>query len=148
MPDRREKEHAYPDSMPRAAVAGREKPAPQHRRITQPAELAGRSPDDRPASEALQKLATELAAAAERMARLGDYRDTSRPDSDLAERIAALRERILALRKRIAVAIADYENYTRALALAELQGRQRQLEDYLEQARLELAKTYDQASDR
>ena len=148
LPDRREKEHAYPDSMPRAAVAGREKPAPQHRRITQPAELAGRSPDDRPASEALQKLATELAAAAERMARLGDYRDTSRPGSDLAARIAALRERILALRKRIAVAIADYENYTRALALAELQGRQRQLEDYLEQARLELAKTYDQASDR
>jgi predicted nucleic acid-binding Zn-ribbon protein len=134
--------------MPRAAVAGREKPAPQQRRVTRPAALAGRSPDDAPASEALQQLATELAAAAERMARLGDYRDTSRPGSDLAARIAALRERILALRERIAVAIADYESYTRALALAELQGRQRQLEDYLEQARLELAKTYDQASDR
>jgi predicted negative regulator of RcsB-dependent stress response len=148
LPDRREKEHAYPDSMPRATVAGRDKPAPRQRRITRPAALAGRSPDDAPASEALQQLATELAAAAERMARLGDYRDTSRPDSDLAARIAALRERILALRERIAIAIADYESYTRALALAELQGRQRQLEDYLEQARLELAKTYDQASDR
>ena len=69
-------------------------------------------------------------------------------DSDLAARIAALRARILALRARIAAAIADYESYTRALALAELQARQRQLEGYLEQARLELAKTYDQATER
>jgi hypothetical protein len=147
-PDRREQEHAYQDSMPRAAVASREKAAPQRRLIGQPAEPAGRSADDRPPSEALQQLATELAAAAERMARLVDHRDTSRPDSDLATRIAALRQRIIALRERIAAAIADYESYTRALALAELQGRQRQLEGYLEQARLELAKTYDQASDR
>ena len=148
LPDRREKEHAYPDSMPRTGVASIRKTEPQSRRISHPAALAGRSPDDRPASETLQKLASELAAASERMARLGDYRDKSRPDSDLAARIAALRERILALRERIAAAIADYESYTRALALAELQGRQRQLEGYLEQARLELAKTYDQATDR
>ena len=148
LPDRREQEHAYPDGMPRRAAATARRAEPQSRRISEPAALAGRSPENRPASDALQKLATELAAAAERMARLGDYRDESRPDSDLAARIAALRARILALRERIAAAIADYESYTRALALAELQGRQRQLEEYLEQARLELAKTYDQAADR
>ena len=148
LPDRRDKEHAYPDTMPGTGVASTRKTEPQSRRIRQPAALAGRSPDVRPASETLQKLASELAAASERMARLGDYRDKSRPGSNLAARIAALRERILALRERIAAAIADYESYTRALALAELQGRQRQLEGYLEQARLELAKTYDQATDR
>ena len=134
--------------MPRSAAATARSTEPRSRRVSQPPPLAGRSPENRPASEALQELATELAAAAERMARLGDYRDESRPDSDLTARIAALRERILALRERIAAAIADYESYTRALALAELRARQRQLEDYLEQARLELAKTYDQAADR
>jgi tetratricopeptide (TPR) repeat protein len=148
LPERRGQEHAYPDGMPRSAAATARPAEPRSRRVSQPPPLAGQSPENRPASEALQELATELAAAAERMARLGDYRDESRPDRDLTARIAALRERILALRERIAAAIADYESYTRALALAELRARQRQLEDYLEQARLELAKTYDQAADR
>jgi hypothetical protein len=148
LPERREQEHTYPDGMPPGTVVTARRTEPQSRRISEPAALAGHSPENRPASEALQELANELAAAAERMARLDDYRDDSRPDSGLAARLAALRERILALRERIAATIADYESYTRALALAELQGRQRQLEGYLEQARLELAKTYDQAADR
>jgi hypothetical protein len=59
-----------------------------------------------------------------------------------------MRARILALRARIAAALADHERYTRALALAELRQRQLALEGYLEQARLELAKTYDQATAR
>jgi len=52
------------------------------------------------------------------------------------------------LRARIANAIALYESYTQALALDELDRRQHLLEDLLEQASLELAKTYDQRSDR
>ena len=68
--------------------------------------------------------------------------------TDLSDRIAALRERILRLRARIESAIALYESYARSLALDELDHRQQLLEGLLEQASLELAKTYDQASDR
>jgi hypothetical protein len=148
LPERREEEYAYPDARPvataRASNRGR-----QSRRIREPAARPGRAVDERPAGEELQALATELAAAAERMASLPAERlQSPGGDSDLAARIAALRARILALRARIAAAIADYESYTRALALAELRARQRQLEGYLEQARLELAKTYDQATER
>ena len=83
------------------------------------------------------------------MLQLGDTLETG-PDGipDLNDRIAALRERILRLRVRIEGAIALYESYTRSLALDELDHRQQLLEGLLEQASLELAKTYDQASDR
>jgi hypothetical protein len=70
------------------------------------------------------------------------------PGAGLQERIAALRARILKLRARIANALVLYENYTRTMALEELDRRQLLLEDLLEQANLELAKTYDQSSDR
>ena len=60
---------------------------------------------------------------------------------------AELRKRILRLRGRVNNAITLNEGYTQALALDELKRRQRQLEGLLEQANLELAKTYDQAAD-
>ena len=65
-------------------------------------------------------------------------------NDDLEQRIAALRARILTLRDRIDNAIALHENHTREMALLELDRRQLLLEGLLEQASLELAKTYDQ----
>jgi hypothetical protein len=82
------------------------------------------------------------------MARLSRAFDAAPPGVDgLEGRVAALRERILQLRARINNAIALNESYIRALALDELDRRQHQLEGLLEQASLELAKTYDQAAD-
>jgi hypothetical protein len=149
LPERRESEYAYPDSRPDAARAVPEKGERQARQISSPSPQPRRARQADAGGEALQALAEELAAATDRMAKLdtgtGQRADD---DSDLAARIAAMRARILALRARIAAAIADYERYTRALALEELRQRQIALEGYLEQARLELAKTYDQATAR
>jgi hypothetical protein len=98
--------------------------------------------------EALRELAAALNSATSRMARLGDAFDPATGSVDLAARIAALRARILELRTRIENAIALYESYTEALVLDELDRREGLLEDLREQASLELAKTYDRASDR
>ncbi len=96
----------------------------------------------------MRELAAALNSATERMAQLGESFEPAEGTAGLEDRIAALRARILQLRARIANAIALYESYTQALALDELDRRQHLLEDLLEQASLELAKTYDQASDR
>jgi hypothetical protein len=101
-----------------------------------------------PVGNALRELAEALSSATQRMVRLGESLDSGAEFIDLEDRIAALRARILQLRARIANAIALYETYTQTLALNELDRRQHLLEDLLEQASLELAKTYDQSSDR
>jgi tetratricopeptide (TPR) repeat protein len=149
LPERRDPEYAYPDPD---FSASRDRPAKgerQARRIGSPSPEPRRPSQTDAGGEALQALAEELAAAADRMAKLGSERlQAAEDNSDLAARIAAMRARILALRARIAAALADHERYTRALALAELRQRQLALEGYLEQARLELAKTYDQATAR
>jgi hypothetical protein len=98
--------------------------------------------------EALRELATALNSATDRMLQLGESYDGMTDSIDLRERIAALRQRILLLRARIENALALYEDYTQSLALDELDQRQQLLEDLLEQASLELAKTYDRASER
>jgi tetratricopeptide (TPR) repeat protein len=102
-----------------------------------------------PVGEALRELAEAINSATDRMLQLGDALDFGADGiTDLSDHIAALRERILRLRVRIEGAIALYERYARSLALDELDHRQQLLEGLLEQASLELAKTYDQASDR
>ena len=96
-----------------------------------------------PVGDALRELAAALTNTTERMAGLnGAYTG----EAELERRVEALRRRILALRARIGDAIALYENYTRAMALDELNRRELMLQDLLEQASLELAKTYDQSS--
>ena len=82
------------------------------------------------------------------MVQLGESFDPTEEIAGLEQRIAALRARIFRLRARIANALVLYESYTQALALNELDRRRHLLEDLLEQASLELAKTYDQSSDR
>jgi hypothetical protein len=111
-------------------------------------EEPGFNPGAVPVGEALRELAAALNNATERMAGLNGSFDPDAGIAGLEERIAALRARILKLRARIANAIVLYENYTRAMALDELDRRQLLLEDLLQQASLELAKTYDQSSDR
>ena len=107
--------------------------------------MPGFNPGAVPVGEALRELAAALNSATDRMAQLGESFDPAAGIAGLEERIAALRARILQLRARIANALALYESYTQALALDELDRRQQLLEDLLEQASLELAKTYDQS---
>ena len=97
----------------------------------------GFNPDTKPVGKAARRSAARL-----------DGEEMNDPNAGLDELIAALYARILNLQARIADALALYENHTRALTLEELDRRQLLLEGLLEQARLELAVTYDQSSDR
>ncbi len=144
-----EEDYAYPDRvLGKRSRPGERHAYPLNRLIPAPGDDAGFNPGAVPVGEALRELAAALNSATSRMVQLGESFDPTEGIAGLEERIAALRARILQLRKRIENAITLYENYTRALALDELDRRQYLLEDLLEQASLELAKTYDQSSER
>jgi len=144
-----EEDYAYPDMVARKRTRPGDSYATKlNRLIPAPQDDAGFDPGAVPVGEALRELAAALNSATERMAQLGESFDPALGGAGLEERIAAVRARILRLRARIANAIALHESYTQALALDELDRRQHLLEDLLEQASLELAKTYDQSSDR
>ena len=144
-----EEDYAYPDKVARKRTQPGDHYAYQlNRMIPARQDEAGFNPGAVPVGEALRELAAALNSATNRMAQLGESFDPALEIAGLEERIAALRARILQLRARIANALALYESYTQALALDELDRRQHLLEDLLEQASLELAKTYDQSSDR
>jgi len=150
MPTDGQEDYAYPDDVPKSRsrpgkrVAYPVSPATQSQIASQ-----GFDPGAVPVGEALRELAEAINSATDRMLQLGDSFDPGMDGmTDLSDRIAALRERILRLRARIESAIALYEDYARSLALDELDHRQQLLEGLLEQASLELAKTYDKASDR
>jgi hypothetical protein len=142
-------DYAYPDAI--ARFEPRAQPGEMRRRMQRsdaPEEEAGFYAGAQPVGDALRELAVALSSATDRMARLSEAFDEAPPGVDgLEDRIAALRDRIFRLRGRVNHAIALNESYTQALALDELNRRQHQLEDLLEQASLELAKTYDQAAD-
>lgn len=144
-----DQDYAYPDAV--AYDASRARQADRRRRmqlISAPGVDDGFNPGAEPVGEALQELAAALGSATDRVARLSRALDAESPGVDgLEARIAALRARILRLRDRVNTAIALNEGYTQALALDELKRRRHQLEGLLEQASLELAKTYDQAAD-
>lgn len=144
-----EQDYAYPDAV--ALDQRRAEPGNKRkimRLITPPSADVGFDAGAQPVGEALRELASALSSATDRMARLSRAFDAAPPGIDgIESRIAALRARILRLRGRINHAIALNERYIQALALNELDRRQQQLQDLLEQASLELAKTYDQAAD-
>jgi tetratricopeptide (TPR) repeat protein len=144
-----EPEFTYPDAV--ALDEPRARPTDKRQRmrlITAPGADAGFNAGAEPVGDALHELAAALSSATDRVARLSRVFDAASPGVDgLEGRIAELRKRILRLRGRVNNAIALNEGYTQALALDELKRRQRQLEGLLEQANLELAKTYDQAAD-
>ena len=148
MPDD-EEDYAYPDKVPGKRKQPGERYATRLSQIIPPPQDdAGFDAGAVPVGEALRELASALNSATRRMAQLSESFDSSEEIAGLEERIAALRARILQLRARIEHAIALYESYTQTLALNELDRRQHLLEDLLEQASLERAKTYDQNSDR
>ena len=142
--ERREEDYAYPDRVPKKRAAARDTYAYQLGRLLPAEETEAMfDPGAVPVGDALRELAAALTNTTERMAGLnGAYTG----EAELERRVEALRRRILALRARIGDAIALYENYTRAMALDELNRRELMLQDLLEQASLELAKTYDQSS--
>jgi hypothetical protein len=144
-----EQEYAYPDAVALAERrAGPDNKRKLMRLITPPSADAGFNTGAEPVGEALRELATALSSATDRMAQLSRASDAAPPGVDgLESRISALHARILRLRARINHAIALNESYIQSLALDELDRRQHQLQDLLEQASLELAKTYDQAAD-
>ncbi len=149
MPDGGVEDYAYPDKVAAGHTRPGERYAYQLNRMLPPSgNTAGFNPGAVPVGEALRELAAAINSATGRMAKLGESFDPAAGIDGLEARIAALRARILKLRARIENALALYERYTQALALDELDRRQHLLEDLQEQASLELAKTYDQASER
>ena len=139
-------DYAYPDAPRKRRSSKRQRYGYNLNQLLAPEqEENGFKPAAVPVGEALRELAVALNNSTRRMAQL---RDTSSDSEDLQQQIAALRARIVSLRTRIANAIELHEAYARALALEELDRRQYLLEDLLQQASLELAKTYDQRSDQ
>jgi chromosome segregation ATPase len=101
-------------------------------------------PDIGLAENALGGLSAALGQTNDRIAQIArKARDRRSGVKDYRALIEALQERARRLRERIAAAIELYERYARALVIDELEDRRSRLEAYLQQARLELAKTYD-----
>jgi hypothetical protein len=140
-------DYAYPDA--KANEVTHTLP-PTRRRILRRLDTAETAADQAAgpaaAGGALEELASELARAAQRVALLGQSSASQPANLDLGKRLAALRERILRVREGVLAAQQQHERFARALALADLKQRENRLQSLLEQARLELAKTYDQAS--
>ncbi|MEH6636211.1 MAG: tetratricopeptide repeat protein [Halioglobus sp.] len=144
--EQEDEDYAYPDLVPqKGSTPGEYYAYPVNRLLPASEDDPGFDAGAVPVGEALRELAAALNSSTDRMAALGQSTDSA---AGLEEQVAALRTRILKLRARIANALVLYEDYTRAMALDELNRRQLLLEDLLEQASLELAKTYDQSSDR
>jgi tetratricopeptide (TPR) repeat protein len=140
-----EDDYAYPDLAPKNRTTPGERYAVQlNNMLANDEQERGFNPGAVPVGQALRELAAALVNTTHRVAELDESLD---PNAGLQERVAALRARILKLRARIANALTLHQSYTRAMALDELDRRQHLLEDLLEQASLELAKTYDHSSD-
>jgi hypothetical protein len=134
-------DYAYPDTIPEEGSApGKRYGYQLKRRLSAGEDARGFNPDADSVGDALHSLAA-------RLNKVGTNESLG-PTAGLEEQIADLYARMLQLRARIANAIALYENHARVMALEELDRRQLLLEVLLEQASLELAKTYDQSSNR
>jgi len=139
-------ESPYPDAVARDEHRPRSLRRPM-RRFIHPGTGPAFAMDGKPTGKALEELAGAVGRATDRMDRVVRALSPKEARSrELEHRLAALRERILRLRNRVAAAIALHENYAKSLAIDELERRKGQVEHYLEQARLELAKTYDLAA--
>ena len=105
-------------------------------------------PDPVLGDDPLGGLSAALRRTNDRIAQIArKARDRRSGVKDYRALIEALQERARRLRERIAAAIELYERYAKALIIDELEERRGRLEDYLQQARLELAKTYDLDTD-
>jgi hypothetical protein len=142
-----EEDYAYPDSSEPQKIQAGENYRYQLTRVLSEAEQESHfDPGAVPVGQALRELAATLNHTTENMTKLNQTFDHFADKNVQQERINKLHTRILKLRMRIANALKLYENYVATMALDELDRRQHLLEDLLEQASLELAKTYDQRS--
>jgi len=138
-----EEDYAYPDELPRVG---------SNRRVRSGLFLPGpevSSPFDAsatPVEGPLRDLALDINQGAGRRQPMVHSFDPGVTGEEREQQIEALRQRIKELRTRVSQAVVHFEEYTRALALEELDYRQGVLETMQEQASLELAKTYDQLS--
>ncbi len=118
------------------------------RRTTEVGADSDLPPDTGLGENPLGGLSAALGRTNDRIAQIArKARDRRSGVKDYRALIEALQARALRLRERIAAAIELYERYARALIIDELEDRRSRLEDYLQQARLELAKTYDLDTD-
>lgn len=115
-----------------------------------PDEALSEARDDGPRMPgSMADLGLAIEGARERTDALRRRLDSAGPDrSDLKARLDALRARIEALGPWVDRIMAMHEAYVRDVALAELERRKLRLEEYLERAELDLARTYDRASER
>jgi hypothetical protein len=138
---------AYPDlALPEESYRDPTRHLP--RRTTKAGADSDVPPDIGLGENPLEGLSAALGRTNERIAQIArKARDRRSGVKDYRALIEALQERARRLRERIAAAIELYERYAKALIIDELEDRRSRLEDYLQQARLELAKTYDLDTD-
>ena len=138
---------AYPDlALPEESYRGPTRHSP--RRTTEAGADSDVPPDIGLGENPLDGLSAALGRTNDRIAQIArKARDRRSGVKDYQALIEALQERARRLRERIAAAIELYERYAKALIIDELEDRRSRLEDYLQQARLELAKTYDLDTD-
>lgn len=142
-----DEDFAYPD-LARPAGSRTDSTRRLVRRTPAIAADPGVPPDAAIAGKDLGGLSAVLDRTDDRIAQIArKLRDQRSGVKDYRALIRALQERARRLRERIAAAIELHERYAKALILDELEDRQSRLEDYLRQARLELAKTYDLDTD-
>ncbi|MGB5198406.1 MAG: hypothetical protein WBR56_00735 [Sedimenticolaceae bacterium] len=138
---------AYPDlALPEESYGDPTRHLP--RRTTEAGADSDVPPDIGLGENPLDGLSAALGRTNDRIAQIArKARDRRSGVKDYRALIEALQQRARRLRERIAAAIALYERYAKALIIDELEDRRSRLEDYLQQARLELAKTYDLDTD-
>lgn len=144
-----EEDYAYPDSAERQQIEPGDDYGYQLTRLLLAKEEEAHFDSGAvPVGQALRELAVTLNNTTEKMAELNNTFDPYSENERRQERISMLHARTLKLRMRIANALKLYENYVSAMALSEFGRRQHLLEDLLEQASLELAKTYDNSAEQ
>ncbi len=138
---------AYPDlALPEESYGDPARNLP--RRTTEAGADSDVPPEIGSGENPLDGLSAALGRTNDRIAQIArKARDRRSGVKDYRALIDALQERARRLRERIAAAIELYERYAKALMIDELEDRRSRLEDYLQQARLELAKTYDLDTD-
>ncbi|MEH6569072.1 MAG: tetratricopeptide repeat protein [Halioglobus sp.] len=142
-------DYAYPDSAPQQQTEPGDTYGYQLTRLLSVTEEETHFDSGAvPVGQALRELAVTLNNTTDKMAALNNTSAHYLENKRRQERIDMLHARTLKLRMRIANALELYESYVAAMALGEFERRQHLLEDLLEQASLELAKTYDNSAEQ
>ena len=140
-------DYAYPDTLPRRrSIPGQGDGYQLSQLLFTQDEQSHFDQGAVPVGQALRDLAVNLHNTNARLNNLERGDGYAGDPRTMQQSIDLLRSRIGILRDRIARAIDLFEDYSTTIALNELEQRQQVLEGLLEQASLELAKTYDQSA--